>query len=154
MDLRKEMFEMKKNNVNKRNEENLEKLIEIMGEEKAEKISNILDYITKMRHEIHSSDSLFHDEYPDFNVQHDFLNTINQKLKEIGLPIINFSIDFEFDLALESDYYNGLVDNLEEHLELFQNQKEIINNEIEKWLYNFDKKYGTNYCPTGWDRLK
>ena len=158
-------YEGRKRYNNRRNESNKEILInKLNNEDLANEISDVLDEITKMRHEIHTSDALFNTESGDHEEQREFLDNINDKIKTLNLNPINLitSEDIVDDTCIigedESiDDYVGLNGKLlmpvfgtyEEAYEAFINQKEEINNQIEKWLKDFDEKYGTNYTPSG-----
>lgn len=158
-------YEGRKRYNDRRNESNKEILINKLNDEDlANDISSLLDEITKMRHEIHTTDALFNSESGDHEEQLDFLDNINEKIKALNLNSINLitSEDIVDDNCImgedESidDYvgFNGkllmpVFETYEEAYEAFINQKEEINNQIEKWLKEFDEKYGTNYTPSG-----
>ena len=142
-------YDKRQRNIDNRNRDNLEILKSKFNEEKAEEISNILEYITKMRHEIHTFDDLFNIEASNHQEQNNFIENINNKLLLLNLPIIK-NLPELYDTIDESWYYETHdYDSYEEAYKDFLQQKEDINNAIETWLQEFDKKYGTNYAPTG-----
>jgi hypothetical protein len=108
---------------------------------------------------------------------------VNQKLEDTGLPKIPFSYNSWY-IPVEDDYYSVLDDKEREEWEKkaeewntenptqmshsgcsfwkeesgayaeFIDIMEGINSAMENYLLEIDKKYGTNYCPSGMSRLK
>lgn len=134
------------------------------------------------RHKFHSnkadlflSESSFAGEF-SFEMQSDE----NSKLKEVGLPAIEWSFydnchipDDSFREWFDfSDYANIAKVVLDEGLELdlddddtynvvrvmlfeqAMDEYEKLNNDIEKYLRRIDEEHGTQYCPTGFARLR
>lgn len=136
-------YERRQRNIDLRNIKN-DKILAEQGI--SEDVNDILEKITKMRHEIHSSDDLFNSESVKNNEQTEFLDTINGDLYELGLPEIR--LPFIQDLVSDLDVYE-LGEDYDETYEKFVKQKEEINNSIEEWLQAFDLEFGTHYAPTG-----
>jgi len=120
-----------------------------------------LSKLCEIRHEFHSNmDRVAKSD--DSNIKKDIVK-INIRLREVGLETMNFVPEYN------EDYIDIDIDTIEELYEIEQvpeddNEKqkwyddnyERIYNElselhenIEKYLSEIDKKYGTNYCPTG-----
>ena len=148
--LDKNDYERRQNNIAKRNQANYEILKDkLQDDDLALDISNLLDTITKMRHEIHSSDDLFNPESSNYHKQLDFIDSINSELYDLGLkPISNLP---EISNIVDSSWFYEThdYDTYEEAYDDFLKDKERINNAIELWLQEFDSKYGTDYAPTG-----
>ncbi len=124
------------------NKENCNTLTEVQHD--------LIEEICTIRHEIHcDQDSVFNTESSSHNKFINFLDNINLKLKKVELNIINFNIDFEM-LITDFDYYEmESFDSIEDAKEKSSEECTAINNDIELFLKNIDKKHGTNYCPTG-----
>ena len=116
----------------------------------------VLAYLSNLRHQLHTSQKdLFNDEsgtplWREYNSIDKEL--IKSGLEPIGLPdyteAFTTSMDYENDdkgLSYEEWY--------EENFFVFGDEMEEINNMIEKYLEDIDKKHGTKYAPTGRARL-
>ena len=92
---------------------------------------------------------------------------IDEMLTEAELPTIEFNYE-PGDIPTAEDYYIFLT---EEEQEKYDNDSwkwreesgafvefadflSSVNNKIEDYLTNIDKKHGTHYAPTGFARLK
>lgn len=141
--LSKEAYEGRQHYVDRKNANNRENATKVTDEQ-----LDTIEMLTKMRHNIHASDSLYNMESSNYQEQMDFLDNINNELEEKGLPVINWSVDLD-SLANSEDITYGLADNETDNKELFKTQKEQINTDIENYLEQFDKNHNTAYKPTG-----
>lgn len=141
-----------------------------------EEQTEALEAICKLRHDAHSTDPLDILAFGTSNSEK-FLNTIdeiNEMVSANNLPNIKWNIDLD-TVPTEIDYYELLDDEEreeyedrgrkeglsgyeqwlkeEEIIEDVVKKKEQLNSDIEKWLNMVDKKYGTNYSPTGFARV-
>lgn len=159
-------YEAKANYVRAMNAKNAR--IETLTAEQHELIQDIC----KFRHEVHCNI----ESYFNSGVRHsatvsdgyekaelfsiDFLFDFNALLSKHGLPAFNTSFDFvevpddswveadrDEDEEIWQDEYNDL------HRECYQ-EFDLLNDDIEKWLSDIDEQHGTQYCPTGFARLK
>lgn len=132
---------------------------------------DVIDDITRLRHDLHSTDSasIFNDQVEDpdsYNYFFDDIaeeNYVNTQLKKVGLPELKLPswdthfTEWDFDEEvkergiekfskeweeLRSEYLSNLTEDLEK-----------ANTAIENWLGAIDKKYGTQYKPTGKSRI-
>lgn len=107
--LTKQDYERRQHNTDKRNLDNFQILkVKIKDEDLAEDISNILDSITKMRHEIHTSDDLFNTESGGYSEQSDFIENINTELIELGLNPIEDLPDI-IDITDDMSYFENKI---------------------------------------------
>ena len=174
--LKKEAYERKKLYAEKRNREN--STVETLTEEQ----HNTLAWLCEIRHNIHvSGDAMFNTESSEYSYW-DYLDMngergeINNALGEVELPLIEWnglgedtpnSSDYTYVLTEEDRIewenkaeaanlpYGGYTLWIEEgeEYQYFLEDKEKINDIIEKYLRNIDRQHGTNYCPTGLTRL-
>jgi len=156
--LTKEQYEYRRESATQRCIDNKENCNSLSDEQ-----HDLMSEICSMRHEIHSNqDSLYNTESGSFKKYFDWLNDesdecINGKLKNSGLPIMEWSIDI-ICMPCDNDRYEGVIDNTdeaeEENRDEFYEQCNVINNDIENYLRNIDDKHGTNYCPSGFLRIQ
>ena len=106
---------------------------------------------------------------------------VDVKIEKVGLPASNLTFDLS-ELPVEDDFYYVLTDveraewdeaaeeinnnsdseELISGVDLYTNKSgkldemitrlEKLNDDIERYLYEVDCKYGTNYCPSGLTR--
>lgn len=135
----------------------------------------VIEDLCRIRHEMHCNQKdFFASESYNFNIFWDYVDSDNEnsiylKLVEVNLPEIDFS---SIDLLCEndSDYldYDNDLEEYDEDSEEYEERKqelydeaydrviveaEKINKIIENYLFEIDKKYNTNYCPTGLSRI-
>lgn len=164
--LNKKAYESKREFAGQRMENNkkITKLTEEQHRELAELCSK--------RHEMHTcGDSMFYTESSYYDL-HDYFREFDLEIKGIKAPNLNteeWVSDFDYYIEIEEFDKNDYDDNgnyiynkeIEEKkceirdrlLDQYFEQKEELNNKIESYLKNIDKKYGTNYCPTGASRI-
>ena len=161
MKLKKRQYEQRAFSASKRMAENAKN--DSLTSEQHEVIASLCSY----RHNLHSSmDRICQN---DENGQKNELIRINSLLKEVGLtPMdfcgVNVGEDYiDIDDMQESIFFakeDGTYIDEDEHPQEYQDwyddtyheimQKlEDLNTNIEKYLYEIDKKYKTSYCPTG-----
>lgn len=114
---------------------------------------NLLINIAKMRHEIHSNPKqLYNSESSNYKEYSNWLDEINNKLTKNKLPKIKWSVDLDA-LPNSIDRYENIISNTDEaeekNLSLFYSEHNKINEDIENYLGKIDKKYKSNFKPTG-----
>lgn len=144
------------------------KEIESLTEEQHDALAEVC----RIRHYLHSYnvEKLYTGEYMDefFGyIENDNQQTINDILEAAGLEVIDElnNIDIE-SIETEADWdyvlddedkeaYDNDSDNYRDHcIEIYADIKNQINNAIETYLLGIDKEHGTQYCPTGFARLR
>lgn len=151
---RKQMYDRKANYVRAKNATNKDIALENgLTDEQIE----VIEELCAFRHELHcNQEALYYSEYGNHNYFESMLNNdIYEMLEKVNLPYQNmiFSTDDLEDenVCFDLDYTDEEKENaLQECLEFATR----VNNKIEDYLRNIDKKYGTSYCPTGFARLK
>jgi len=139
----------------------------------SEEQHDVLRWLCKIRHEIHSLDIFKFLSIPQYLL--DEYESINDKLTEVDLSVISDLpdvIDFPSDIDYyeimtddEREYWDNLAQSIDGHngFSLWVeesigddvvNIQERINSLIERYLQDIDKEYGTHYAPTGWARLR
>lgn len=161
--LTKEQYDYRRKSAEARNLNNEEIAVNNgMTEEQAELISEL----ASIRHEMHCNiDSLVYDGSYDRIGKN--LALTNDKIKESGLPPVCGLNDVAEVLAddyayIDIDDFNLLYElklfpddnderdqKIEEEYERIYDEWSQLNNNIEKYLSEIDKKYGTHWCPTG-----
>ena len=153
--LNKEVYERKEAYTNKRMLQNAEN--ENLSSEQHE----VLAWLCSKRHEVHTNqEDFFYSESPNCTEYWDLIDdgcsngTIRDKLQSVNLPDLkwSFSIDDYMNDALCSEFGYS-EEEIEAELESCIEMAGKFNNDIEKYLREIDKKYGTNYCPSGAGRL-
>ena len=110
---------------------------------------NILSQIANMRHTLHiGGKSLYITESSLYEEGFRWLENINDRLKDLKLPKIKFKNSLE-DYPTNMDVAYGVADDEDKNLTLFYEYHNQLNNDIESYLAEIDKKHKTNYCPTG-----
>lgn len=109
-------------------------------------------------------------------------HSLNGKLQKVGMPTIEYGVDTD-DVPSDMDYFEFMSEDEKEEwenkaqqcnnnsnssfkhtgfslwrekseeYEEFTEIMEKINNQIEKYLAKIDEEHGTNYCPSGCQRL-
>lgn len=137
-------FERRKNNFHKRMSD-IKQIVNSLNEDQ----HDILSEIANMRHTIHASGkSLYLTGSPLYKEGFRWLENINDRLKNLELPKIKFTNSWE-DYPTDMDISYGIADDEENNLKLFYEYHNQLNNDIESYLLEIDKKHKTNYCPTG-----
>ena len=97
--------------------------------------------LTQYRHNLHKSRESYETLEKDTknSLRSFFLNQMNRLLKTASLPELNIRF-FLIDHIDGDEMRTAYIDE--------------INEQIEVYLDNIDKKYGTMYCPTGFRRMK
>ena len=153
--LSKEAYEGKREWAARRMVKNAEN--ESLTEEQHE----VLAWLCSFRHEWHMhAERLWSSENQDLFEEYE---QINKKLSEVGLDIVEGlprAEDFPDENWYFYDYkdsgeYADLEDWMEngEEYDRFHEMHNEVNNAIERYLSEIDKKYGTEYCPSGYTRL-
>ena len=111
-----------------------------------------LAWLCSLRHEMHTNQHhLFLSETAEYSEIWTKYDAINGKLTDCGLDTIELpdgtDIPCDFDCDDDSDF------DYEETYGEFVKIMEDINNRIEAYLHDIDKKHGTDYCPTGKSRV-
>lgn len=158
-------YEAKTNYVRAMNAKNAE--IETLTAEQHELIQDIC----RFRHEVHCDIESYFNSSINHSAQVsdgydivelfsiDFLFDFNKLLSKHNLPKFHTSFDFaetpddswveadsDDEEAWQDEYYDL-------HRECYENFNKL-NSDIECWLFNIDEQHGTQYCPTGFARLK
>ena len=124
--------------------------------------------IASIRHKLHcftidqiyNSESSQHEEFIK-QIESEAYDSIAMIAEENNLPAFTTSID-SADIPSDFDYYyvdnegySSLSDYLEntDYLKTLSKIKETFNKEIEDYLADIDKKYGTSFCPSGHTRI-
>ena len=121
-----------------------------------------LEYLCAKRHEMHSNiDSLIINQSDSLIVKD--LTRAGIHIVESGLPAVNglpaYSDDYididdiallEDDAPEDAEKYKSWYDDT--YSEIYS-EWEKLNTKIEKYLSEIDRKYNTNYCPTGAQRI-
>lgn len=161
--LTKEQYDYRRKSAEARNLNNEEIAVNNgMTEEQAELISEL----ASLRHEMHCNiDYLVNDGSYDRIGKN--LALTNDKIKESGLPPVCGLNDVTEVLAddyayIDIDDFNLLYElklfpddnderdqKINEEYERIYDEWSQLNNNIEKYLSEIDKKYGTHWCPTG-----
>ena len=146
--LKKHQYEKRAENAALRMIENSK--IKSLTEEQHDALASIC----RMRHSIHSNKKgVINSEHSD---NREFTYFISELVFVYSRKIdskANLSIDAE-DIICDIDYYElSLYDTYEDMEEAARDQLEDFNSRIESWLRDIDKKYNTNYCPTGGQRI-
>ena len=133
------------------------------NESLTEEQHEVLAWLCRFRHQWHTSmETLFNTESAEYSSLWTEYEQLNEKLSEAGLERIEGLPDAA-DFATSDDFYNvgydveyeDLSDWIEngEDYSNFCKMHEKVNNDIEHYLQQIDKKYGTEYCPSGSTRL-
>ena len=156
--LSKEQYEYRRESAAIRNARNERIAIENgMSEQQA----SLITELCSLRHELHCNIDTCADSSENGILAK--IDKLNERIRESGLEGVSFSADFG-EVAMIDDI-DGLVDYAddipedhdgEEYLAwYYENKSRIVsellqaNNEIELYLADIDKKYGTSFCPTG-----
>jgi len=139
----KEQYSRRNENAAKRMAENAKNIS--LTEEQHEALS----VLCTARHELHSNKH--HAIIEDYNGLKQALVTANIQIQESCLEPMNFvgtdSSDYiDIDSLNEIDYEEEDYAN---EYERISSELEDLNLKIEKYLFDIDKKYNTNYAPTG-----
>lgn len=129
----------------------------------SEEVADLLSELCTLRHNIHSNiDRMI---YRNESGYFEDLIRINGELKDQGFAVMDFcptSTDSFIDIDdiyireeiegmnSESEDYQDWYDDA--YHEIYE-QYEELNRKIEGYLADVDKKYDTNYCPTGAQRI-
>lgn len=151
MSLKKEYYEKKRINqgryVYERNLKNSE--IETLDSNQHEKIQEVCE----MRHKLHSGDMFSTESSCLSECSRYFFERI--EIEGVGFLDIGYEIEnltTEIDLEFE-DYQSYEYENVYNKFKSFNyDEIENINKKIEKFLFDIDKRFGTQYCPTGKSR--
>ena len=112
-----------------------------------------LSMLCTARHELHSDKR--HAITEDYKGLKQAIVTANIAISESGLQYMNFvGIDnsdyIDIDSLNEIEYEE---DEYDSEYERISNELENLNTKIENYLSEIDSKYGTNYAPTGAQRI-
>ena len=132
---------------------------------------DLLEELCRFRHELHTSwEDAFNTNSPSFGYFADNISiySVGNSGEELPCRIeaafgkkpyyardyydLNEAIDILREEGIDSDHpdYNSELNELKEQaFEVFA----TINDEIEAFLCEIDKEYGTNYCPSGATRI-
>lgn len=145
--LTKEQYRRRNENAANRMIKNAENTS--LTEEQHYAISNLCT----ARHELHSNKR--HAIIEDYKGLKRAIVSANRAILESGIEPMNFvptdssdyiDIDSLNELDYEEEEYNSEYERISGELEL-------LNNKIEKYLFEIDSKYNTNYAPTGAQRI-
>lgn len=156
--------EARANYIDKRNRENEE--IETLTPEQHE----ALQYVCSVRHELHvGHKAMFNTNSDDYRKLWDYLtegesSSINTILESAGLKRIDgINLDiaecpsdddwYYFMDEEEKAEYDSIDDWYEEAYNELSEILEEVNRKIENYLREIDKEHGTNYCPSGFQRI-
>lgn len=127
-----------------------------------EKQHEVLDWLCNIRHEVHTNqDDFFAATSHNYRLFWDYIENasgeseINRELSNVNLPQISFCIDI-MDYRNDMDYDDEVWDEEMSYNDAYEEvikMAEKFNNKIESYLLEIDKKHGTNYCPSGIQRL-
>ena len=151
MSLKSEYYERKRINqgryIYEKNLANSE--IETLTPEQHEKIQELCE----MRHKLHSGDMFSTESSCLSECSRYFFERIEIEgagVLDVGYEIENLTTEIDLELeGYESNEYESVYD---EFKSLNYNEIEDINKKIEEFLCDIDKKFGTQYCPTGKSR--
>jgi hypothetical protein len=127
--------------------------------------------LCRLRHEFHTSLDNIATGNDNNNVKR-HLEEVNDRLDDLNLgrckaiddvqeladmnTVVEFKDDYdcpkEEDFENDDDYQKAYDDWRDDMYTEVYNDFNNINNEIETYLRNIDKKYGTNYAPSGMSR--
>lgn len=139
----------------------------------------VIQWLCSVRHEIHSSwRGMFNVESADRDLLKHLDSiydeySINLRLASVGLSSINFGInpewiagsdDYDYTEDEDKEEYENKAEKdprgmtayelwYEDAYEIFCSDMSKVNDAIENYLVEIDKKHGTNYCPSGWQRM-
>lgn len=110
--------------------------------------------LCQIRHELHvNKESLFLTESINHETYWDYIDSnFFDLLSEVNLPSIELNIS-SIDYPTDYDYAECFDMEYDEAYGLVMEMAEEVNRKIEEYLRNIDKKYGTQYCPTGRNRM-
>lgn len=145
--LTKEQYSRRNENASNRMVKNAENTA--LTEEQHESLSNLCT----ARHKLHSDKR--HAVVEDYNGLKKAIVDANVAIYECGLTPMSFvgtdSSDFiDIDSLNEIEYSE---DEYDSEYERISNELEKLNSKIEHYLSEIDSKYGTNYAPTGVQRI-
>ena len=153
--LSKSDYERRERNLRICNAENAE-ILTNQGFEKEQ--IDAIEQVCYIRHELHThgAKTLWATESSNFSTYYNWLDGgIWEILNDAGIKNNLKFYDVE-DLPCDNDFEWLDDDEIGDHDEYYENAlNEIsdflidVNNKIENWLRDFDKKYGTHYAPTG-----
>ena len=149
----KALLERRMRNLERRNLENAE-IGEAAGMSEDQRI--FVEWICAFRHRMHvagGEDALFLSESQESYEMAKSEDLVDEAHKLF--PKLPRLFDFSLVFNAPNDYINsGASDEMREWMiTRCERRLERINSQIEHWLSRVDKKYGTNYAPTGAWRL-
>ena len=153
--LNKEAYERKEAYANRRMLQNAEN--ESLTPEQHE----VLAWLCSKRHEVHTNqEDFFYSESSNSTEYWNLIDdgcgngVIRDKLSSVDLPDLkwSFSVDDYMTDALSTEFGYSEEDT-DAELESCIEMAGKFNNDIESYLREIDKRYGTNYCPSGVGRL-
>lgn len=161
----KHINEARTNYIARRNREN--ETIETLTPEQHE----ALQFVCYARHQLHvGHEEMFRSSNANYNDLWDSLDSccetsINSELEKVGLPKIS-GIDLERDnFESYDDWYDLMYDDdraeynddinawIEEVYSNLSDALQEVNRKIESYLRTIDEEHGTNYCPSGSQRI-
>ena len=152
--LNKKQYDYRREKAAERMQKNAE--INTLTEEQHELIANLCT----ARHELHSNKPIIEDHQ---GLKNNLLK-INDEIRKVGLEPMNFIGFYSDGDYIDIDEINELERDNEDNdkkqewydsnYERISSELEDLNTKIEKYLLEIDKKYGTNYCPTGLLRME
>lgn len=122
---------------------------------------DVLAWMCSVRHETHCNQDAFwncedasHKRFWDYITNFCDIGEIEKRLMEVGLPVIEWSFDYENYMTDGQCYeFEYSDDEMEEEHERCLEMAEKFNNDIESYLSQIDKEHGTSYCPSGLTRI-
>lgn len=123
-----------------------------------------LEWLCRFRHELHCNQtSLFYSENVKYKENWEDIRNISNKATEVGLELRGYDEDTGIELDTDDILYETTLrgeDNQEVRESILEEAElktikfaEGINSDIERFLYEIDKKHNTNYCPSGFTRI-
>ena len=132
------------------------------NESLTEEQHDTLAWLCEIRHEMHcNQDSFYYSEYPKHNQFWNYINDeaseegeIQHALSEVSLPELNWSFDPDDcdtdSICCELDFTDEEKEEARKHCLEVASQ---VNDDIERYLRQIDKQYGTDYAPSGATRF-
>lgn len=148
------MAHLTKEDYSKRNENAAKRMLEnSKNDSLTEKQHEAISMLCTARHELHSNKR--HAIIEDYKGLKQAIVSANIAILESGIKPMDFvgtdSSDYiDIDSLNEIEYTE---DEYESEYERISNELEELNEKIENYLSEIDSKYGTNYAPTGAQRV-
>lgn len=129
----------------------------------SEEVADLISDLCSVRHKIHTNQSRI--AWGEDTSTLDELVRINSELREAGFITMAFIPSYTDDyididsinILQEAEDMNSDDDDwqdwVDDNLSRIMSELEELNRRIETYLDSIDKKYGTNYAPTGAQRM-